>query len=326
MPSHYIDMVHHNPGEPLFDTKFTDPKTLQAHGFSGQAFKHINTIVTLDAIAPGVFPATPEEKKWLTEFTAVLEQEIREAKSAGLDVFYHIDLFVLPQRIVDHFGDQVLDPDSGLISMDRPKTLEIHRALFDEIFSRWPEIDGLIVRVGETYLMDTPFHTGSGAIPYHHGPVLSSQAMRAGFKKLLQFLREEICERHDRWLIHRTWDTATDKFHSNPDFYLDVTNAIPPHPRLVFSIKHTRNDFLPVWERGIIRKLWRCNASGNMTAREHIPIIFHEWSLKVFLNFMKAVGSMNFLNTLCMRVFIPGPVGVGGMVPISIEAMSSGVS
>lgn len=32
----------------------------------------------------------------------------------------------------------------------------------------------------------------------------------------------------------------------SPAFYLSVTNAVAPHPRLVFSIKHTALDF---WRR-----------------------------------------------------------------------------
>lgn len=32
----------------------------------------------------------------------------------------------------------------------------------------------------------------------------------------------------------------------SPAFYLNVTNAVEPHPRLVFSIKHTALDF---WRR-----------------------------------------------------------------------------
>lgn len=57
-----IDMIHHNPGEPPFDTAFSDPGHLKTYGFHGQAFKHINTIATLEAIAPGIFPATGEDR------------------------------------------------------------------------------------------------------------------------------------------------------------------------------------------------------------------------------------------------------------------------
>ena len=241
MQTHFIDMVHHNPGEPPFDTKFTDPASIRSHGFNGQAFKHINTVVTLDAVAPGVFPQTDAEREWLSAFTTAQELEIHKAKAAGLNVFCHIDLFVLPKRIVEHFRAEICDPKTGRIDINRPKTLELHRALFDEIFTRWPEIDGLIIRVGETYLMDTPHHTGNGAVNYVSGLTLAE--MHVEFHKLLNFLRAEICEKHDRWLIHRTWDTHPDRFHASLDFYLAVTEKIEPHPKLLFSVKHTTFDF-----------------------------------------------------------------------------------
>lgn len=236
-----FDMIHHNPGEAAFDTAFSDPRHLLRYGYNGQAFKHINTIATFEAIAPGVFPANDEERDWLDGFTAMIEREIRDAKAQGLEVFYHIDLFVLPKRIVERFASEICDPETGRISLDRPKTLELHRVLLDEIFSRYPEVDGLIIRVGETYLYDTPYHRGNGAVHYtEKNPVAQKQAQ---FVRLLEFLREEVCVKHDRKLIHRTWDTWPNRFHASLDFYLKVTDAIEPHPNLIFSVKHTRVDF-----------------------------------------------------------------------------------
>lgn len=238
---HAIDMVHHNPGEPPLDTIFTDPATLREQGFTGQAFKHINTVARFETSAPGVFPRNEDERLWLEKFTAAREAEILAAKRSGLNVFYHVDLFVLPKTIVERYREEICDPATGRISLLRPKTLELHREMLAEIFTRWPEIDGLIVRVGETYLMDTPHHTGNGAVDYESG--LSNEEMQDQFVRLLYFLRAEICVRHDRWLIHRTWDTHSDRLHASADFYLNVTDRVKPHPKLVFSIKHTQFDF-----------------------------------------------------------------------------------
>lgn len=239
--THAINMVHHNPGDAPLDTIFSEPETLSAHGFTGQAFKHINTVVRFDGLAPGVFPADDAERGWLEGFTAERDVEIRAAKAAGLSVFYHIDLFVLPKAVVEHFREEICDPETGRISPLRPKTLELHREMLAELFRRWPEIDGLIVRVGETYLMDTPHHTGNGAVDYGLGADV--ETMYRQFECLLAFLREEVCVRHSRWLFHRTWDTHPDRFHASAEFYLRVTDRIEPHPKLVFSIKHTRFDF-----------------------------------------------------------------------------------
>jgi hypothetical protein len=106
-----------------------------------------------------------------------------------------------------------------------------------------PALNGspLVIRVGETYLFDTPHHGGNTAVPLHDGSIDRDEQIRR-FVILLQFLREEVCVRYGRTLIYRTWDFGF-HFHESPDFYLGVTDAIEPHPSLIFSIKHTTGDF-----------------------------------------------------------------------------------
>jgi hypothetical protein len=236
-----LDMVHHNPGEPPFQTAFLDPANLVAYGYTGQVFKHINCIATFRALGEDFFPAGSEERAWLEPFTAGIEAEISAAKAVGLQVFFHIDLFVLPKRLIERFRDRLCDKN-GRISLDQEFTLEVHRVLFEELFARYPMLDGFIIRHGETYLYDTPFHAGNGPIPLH-GPHVEPEREHDRFVKLIGFLRETVCVRHNKTVIFRTWDWHPDKFHANADYYLAVTDRVEPHPNLVFSIKHTAMDF-----------------------------------------------------------------------------------
>ena len=260
MSSFILDMVHHNPGEERFRSRFLDPAHLVDYGFNGQVFKHINCIVTFESLGVDVFPADTEERAWLDAFVPGIELEIATAKAAGLMVFYHIDLFVLPKRLVEHYRTEICDPVSGRILLNRPKTLEIHREMFAELTARFPDVDGYMVRVGETYLFDTPHHVGNGPIPragdawtptylYHETlgkkeskPVWTPMQVEA-YVELVEFLREEICVKHDKMLFFRTWDIFPDKLHACQDHYLEVTDRILPHENLVFSIKHSALDF-----------------------------------------------------------------------------------
>lgn len=258
-----LDMVHHNPGEAPFESKFLDPGHLADYGFNGQVFKHINCVASFAATGVDAFPLGSPDRAWLDQFTPGIEREIKAAKAKGLMVFYHVDLFVLPKRIAEHFRDEICDPETGRILLDRPRTLELHRILFDELTARFPEVDGYIIRVGETYLMDTPFHLGNGPIPrmgsawtatylyaetlHHLEPEQAwTDAQVGAYAKLIGFLRDEICDRHELTLMFRTWDIFPDKLHARLDHYLEVTDRIEPHPKLVFSIKHTALDF---WRR-----------------------------------------------------------------------------
>lgn len=260
MKSYIIDMVHHNPGEAPFRSRFLDAGHLLDYGFNGQVFKHINCIVTFEKLRVEVFPVGTPERAWLDERTQLIEKEIAVAKLAGLKVFYHIDLFVLPKRLVTHYQDEICDSLSGKIRLDRPRTLELHRVMFEELSERFPEVDGYIIRVGETYLFDTPHHVGNGPIPkveaswsptYFYEETLGQEEPEANwleeqaatYIELLRFLRDEICVKHDRMLFFRTWDIFPDKLHARLDHYLEVSDRIAPHPKLVFSIKHTALDF-----------------------------------------------------------------------------------
>lgn len=168
--------------------------------------------------------------------TKIVEKEFSDAKKTGLMTMSHIDLFVLPKLLVEKYSDEICD-ESGKISIWKEKTKEFHRKMFDEMFSKF-SVDGLIIRVGETYLHDTPFHVGNGALKY--GNV---EFEKKTFIELINFLAEEVCNKHGKYLIIRTWDLFSDKFHANEQYYLDITNHIEPLDKLFFSIKHTALDF-----------------------------------------------------------------------------------
>ena len=256
-----LDMVHHNPGEAPFTSAFTDPAHLRDYGFNGQVFKHLNTIATFPRAGVDCFPAGTPEAAWLESFTRDRVTEIDAAVAQGLAVYIHLDLFVLPRRLVEFYRDEICDPVTGRILLDRPRTLDLHRQLFEELTERFPQVAGYLIRVGETYLFDTPHHVGNGPIPrlgpswtptYGYDEVLAgspavdrfwTEAQVAAYQTLLTFLRQEVCERQGRHLIFRTWDIFPDRLHARLDHYRQVTDAIEPHERLWFSIKHTALDF-----------------------------------------------------------------------------------
>lgn len=237
-----LDMVHHNPGETPFATQFADAGRLAAHGFTGQVPKSLIFALAFDDILPGAFPANAAEQAWLADLAAAKDAEIAACVRAGIEIHYHTDFFVLPTRVVELLKADICDPHTGKIDVTRPATLDLYRRVLAALFKRFPAVTGLMVRVGETYLFDAPYHAGNTAVPLHD-PAVGRDAQIQRYITLINFLREEICMRHGRRYIHRTWDYFSDRFHADPAFYLAVTNAIEPHPLLAFSIKHTGSDF-----------------------------------------------------------------------------------
>lgn len=232
-----MDMVHDNPGEARCKTAFRSPEKLIGYGFNTQVFKHNDTTMTFDKL--GDFFTQPGAREWLSEAVKISDNEIFPAHEKGLMTMCHMDLFVLPTLLIQKYKNEICGED-GKISIFKEKTKELHRILFDELFEKYP-LDGIIIRVGETYLHDTPFHSGNGAVKY--GDI---EEEKKTFIELIKFLKAEVCEKHNKYLIFRTWDCFPDRFHADKQYYLDVTNNIEPDDKLIFSIKHTALDF---WRR-----------------------------------------------------------------------------
>jgi hypothetical protein len=152
-----------------------------------------------------------------------------------------MQIFVIPKTVAMQFQGEISD-GLGNLDIKRPKTQQLLAAQLEEIFTRLPELDGVVVRSGEIYLQALPYHTssdGSGRA------ALNSNLIRDGeisHTIILGIYRNIVCEQKGKTVFYRTWDFHKN-FHVNPRYYLDVTDAIEPHPRLIFSIKPQAEDF-----------------------------------------------------------------------------------
>lgn len=230
-----LDMVHHNPGEELTKTSFTDPHKLVTYGYNGivyNDFVFAHAALTFDKFDSTIFPVGSQERAWVDNASKKIRADIAAAKKAGLKVYYFTDILVLPKKLVEKYKSEICD-SLGRVCFGRPKTIEIHRILIDELFAKFPDIDGLVIRTGETYLDNVPYHTGGN-------PITNEEQSHI---QILELLREEVCVKWNKTLIYRTWNPAG-YFHEDTGYYLTVTNAIKPHKNLVFSVKHTKGDYL----------------------------------------------------------------------------------
>lgn len=232
-PPIVVDMVHHNPGEPLTITAFNNPKYLKKLGYGGQImndFTFAHAAITFDALSPEIFPKGSKEREWVLKAADRVRNNIKAAHAAGIKVYYFTDVIVLPKKLVSLYHDEICDA-KGKISFEKPKTIEIHRLMLKELFNTFPDLDGLVIRTGETYLNNVPYHTGNN-------PITNGTSSHV---KLINLLREEVCEKRNKQIFYRTWSFGG--MHDSAAYYLEVTNQIEPHKNLVFSIKHTKGDY-----------------------------------------------------------------------------------
>lgn len=223
-----LDMVHNNPGEAPFATHYNDPKLLKELGYTGKVFELFEAAqfgVDWSTVDPEVFPAHSPDRQWVDHKAAELERLYNETKAAGLEVYCHTDMVVLPKRLVErrHLGDRLGD-------LSVPETQELLRVLIRQMFTRFPQLDGLVVRIGETYLQGAPYHTGK---------ISRKTDAQATIIPLLNLLREEVCVKRGKKLLFRSWLA----FDTDLTAYKAVSAGVEPHENLFIVVKHCEGDF-----------------------------------------------------------------------------------
>jgi hypothetical protein len=242
-----------------------EPAEMARWGYNGCINpSSLTGVQTFESVVPGLFPKGSDERTWIDRRAAALDRAIKEAHSAGIKYYAGTDVIVLPKALVNRFHSEISD-DKGRIDIALPKTRELLAAMLRETFERFPDLDGVIIRTGEVYLQDFPWHTASGKVDntrvqadaakgtqgqvdiktmQQEGKIQSNTAIIHGPQShidILNILREEVCVKRNKTVIYRTWDFRD--FHIKPEYYLAVTNAVQPHPKLVFSVKHQKGDF-----------------------------------------------------------------------------------
>ncbi len=244
-----LDMVHVNPGEGETNTIFNNPEYLKSFGNNGMVgMWSVNCAITYDNFEQEIVPTGSDEREWIERRAEWIDTKIAACDKAGIDVYAFTDVFVAPKSIWDKYGEQMGSENSSShatlvganVGNARNPSIQLEmvrrvlEAQVDGIFERFPSMDGLVTRFGETYLHDTPFHMGGHVIR-------RGERCIEDHIVLLNLLRELVCVKHGKRLIYRTWDFGG--LHTRPEYYKAVTEVIEPHKNLVFSIKYTQGDF-----------------------------------------------------------------------------------
>lgn len=241
----FLDMVQNNPGDPLGwqQTKYSDPATITALGYTGQVpTGEIAPTLAIDySTAPqdpdgDYFPHGSPQRAWIDALGTAIDSSIARAHAAGAAFVPFVDMLVFPTHVVQALGPNITD-GKGHIEWNNA-TAELLTVQLNETFARFPGIDGILIRCGETYVFDNPYHTGNSPVKTVQG----QSAQEAVWVSFISFLRDLVCEVHGKKLYFRAWDSFAG-WSGDPGYYLNVTNPVAPHPNLYFSIKHTAGDF-----------------------------------------------------------------------------------
>lgn len=165
-----------------------------------------------------------------------VKRYVDRATAAGVSAYFFVDLLVFPTPVLAVWKN-VTDSTGNVVWNNATKQLLAY--LVDETFAQYPNNAGWIVRTGETYTYDTPYHKGNSPNPRHNP---DAQDLWVDF---ITELRSLVCVKHQKQLFFRGWDNWA----SNAAAYTAMTDRIPTHSLLYFSIKHSAADFVrpAVW-------------------------------------------------------------------------------
>ena len=223
-----MDMVHHNPGEPLFKTEYNDPTHIAEIGYNSKAyflFESPTLAIDWNSVDVDVFPQGSQEREWVENKAETIREQHRQCRQAGLKIYAQTDMVLLPKNLIEAYGIEETFGDPH-----HPKTVELIKKQMAESIEQFPELDGFLVRIGETYLHDAPHHAGS---------IADKDDTENTIIPLIQLLREEVCVKHGKSLIFRSWLS----FDRNPDQYQRISAAVEPHPQFIVAVKHCEDDF-----------------------------------------------------------------------------------
>lgn len=223
-----MDMVHNNPGEPLYESMYDRPDVLKSMGYNGKCyflFDSPTLAINWDDFDKDILPPGTPDREWVDKKAARLHGLFNDCKRNGVDVYAMSDLILLPKRLVSKYGIEKTfgNPQDTLVQ-------RILRYQLNAFFKQFPQMDGIVVRIGETYLEDAPFHVGH---------IQKKDNADQCIIPLMNLLREEVCVKLNKKVIFRTWWA----FDTDAKKYQYISDQVEPHPNLVIAIKHCEGDF-----------------------------------------------------------------------------------
>lgn len=231
LPYYQLDLPHY----PYVDTALleqgigraeTHLEQLAAQGYTGIVLDNLAHLVSFDDAPVRVYgPNEPCRLRALI-YGEAFGRLFRRAAALGMEVFVTSDM---------QWATPGLRRYAGQLSASNPRLAELNSWAVDELFTRFPEVSGLFVRVGEAGGAHDQRDSYTGHMLYR-----TERELQGLIDSLLP-----VCARHDRLLVVRTWSIGIGELGDllwSPERYEAVFGGYSS-PHLLVSVKHGPADF-----------------------------------------------------------------------------------
>jgi hypothetical protein len=175
-----------------------------------------------------------EESSYRIRHTALSSAfgELMEVSAIqGLGTYLWTDMVTLTTPLENYFQQRF-----GSVNTENEALWEIYELAAEEIFEKFPKVEGIILRIGE-----------AGSVYNKPGWDYRSELYVRTEKSVQLMLKAFLAaaEKYDRTIIFRTWSVGVGKIgdmHTNPDTYLRVLGEVQSD-HLVVSTKYCEGDF-----------------------------------------------------------------------------------
>jgi hypothetical protein len=217
-----------NPGEPPIESQYHDPQLLKRLGYNGLVLYTTTALSGLES--PDVI-ASAELRRWVSGQIDQIGRQIEQAHAAGLKVFIFYDVLVLPTDLVNRNV-------SALTCKNRPTTLcpaseealELSARGLESLLIRWPSVEGVVLRFGDTDASRL-LHLVGNDVYSPHCPRCSQIGRADRILAVVERFRRLVVEQFDRRLIVRAWNVRPNGLHDSVELAKRVLSRLGGDPK-----------------------------------------------------------------------------------------------
>ena len=185
-------------------------------------------LVTYDDLVPGnkyaIYSEDSPFRRRHEYYKKYFRKLIDIAKANGMEFYVYTDEYAYSDPLKEWVGE---------LNVRNEKLWTAYQAKYDELFTTFPDLAGVILRFGELY--PTRGYGGKDIVQ-------SAGYRPEDFRTLIRKTWEVVCKKHGKTYVHRTWSLGLETIGAQPWVYERIWDGLPTEGILV-SVKHSQTDF-----------------------------------------------------------------------------------